>query len=328
MWAGQGANLGDFYTIEGVRSAWCCRRSGLRGPKSLKLYWDSINNRVVLGGRYALVPESSLQNNKRLTWNRIPHQGELPKQVVWHRWQPKGVVTKDAKIESVATELVGELPGPSKHMYSRSFMLLVLERSAKKKEGDGRTGSKSGISVKNLSKVQFRCPSSTQGARNIPCRQGKQSYLKKSRQALCETTTRRDEDVRYNAPADIAWHAKQQQKQEDEESAEDVSANMRGGQLAEPMATNQKTFLEWDPCRLGAQSANKAPVDMLAMLLLHSQAPAEDVSFLRVGAPEFVPSSTKQLRSEAPEFLPSAALALSEAATLAMKAVGTKAQKY
>lgn len=340
MWAGQGPNLGDFYTIEDApRSAWRCRRSGLRGPKTLKLCWESLSNCIVLGGRYALDPESLVQNSKCLTWNRIPHQGEGPKQVVWKRRQPKEGAPKEAKKESVTRELAIEPPEPltqsthaclEEQTYSRSVMLLVLERSAKKKEADGQASSTAGISTESLSKVQFRCPPSMKGTRHTPCMQGKQFDEKKIRQAVRKTRTQRDEDVCCRAPAVIDWHAKQQEQEEG--SGEDASANMSDGQLAEPVSTHQEPSVDWDPCGICGQSANKIPetVEMLASLLFHSQAPPEEATSLRVSAPEFVPSSAsaKQLRSEAPEFQPSAAYELSEAVALAFEAVGRKPETF
>lgn len=294
---------------------------------------------MVLGGRYALDPESLIQNSKCLTWNRIPHQGEGLKQIVWKRHQPKEGVPKKAKTESVTTELVVEPPEPltqsthtclEEQTYSRSVMLSVLERSARTKEDDGQASSTAGISTTSLSNIQFRCPPSMQGMRHTPCKQDKKIDEKKIRRAVGKPMTQqRDEDVCCEAPAVTDWHAKQQEQEEGME--EDASASMSDVQIAEPVSTNQKTSLDWDPCGTYAQSARKIheTAEMLASLLFRSQDPPEDdASSLRVSAPEFVPSGAgaRQLRSEAPEFLPSAAYELSEAVALAFKAVGRKPQ--
>eukprot|EP00930_Biecheleria_cincta_P001215 TRINITY_DN102373_c0_g1_i1.p1 TRINITY_DN102373_c0_g1~~TRINITY_DN102373_c0_g1_i1.p1 ORF type:complete len:403 (-),score=76.23 TRINITY_DN102373_c0_g1_i1:496-1704(-) len=342
MWAGQGANLGDFYTIEDApRSTWRCRRSGLRGPKTLKLCWDPMSNCIVLGGRYALDAERFLLNSQCLTWNRVPHHGEGPKQVVWNRRQPREAIPKKAETELVTTKLAVETPELlmqntracfEEQTYSRSIMLLVLERSAKKKENDGQTGSTVGIFTESLAKVQFRCPSSMQGMRHTSCTEGKQGAEKKIRQAVRKTKAQRDEDARSNAPGVIDLHVKQQEQEE--ESEEDAFANRSDGQHSEPTSTQQETCLDWDPCGICAPSASQTPetVEMLARLLFRSQAPQEDASSLRVSAPEFVPSTVvaKQLRSAAAEFLPSAAFEhsyeLDEAVALAFEAVGRKPQ--
>jgi hypothetical protein len=160
--------------------------------------------------------------------------------------------------------------------------------------------------------------------------QGKQCDEKKIRQAVRKTRTQRDEDVCCKAPAVIDWHAKQQGQEEG--LGEGASANMSDSDLAEPVSARRETSFDWDPCGICGQSVDKMPetVEMLASLLFHSQAPPEDVTSLRISAPEFVPSSAsaKQLRSEAPEFQPSAAYELSEAVALAFEAVGRKPEAF